>query len=1138
MGAAASYALAAGRQAKANHTGAFVWADSTDANFSSTAGDQFLVRASGGVGINTNNPQADLHVAGTVLATSFIGGGSGLSDISGSALADGAISNVHLAAGSVTGDKLGTIEDLSVSGSVVAQSLQLQSQADGPLQLATATYILAPIDFHDPGGYAEGVWGDGNFIYLANWGGGLHSYSADASGNLTHIDSHDSGGSAYGVWGDGNFIYLANVGGLHSYSVDGSGNLTPIASHDPGDYAQGVWGDGNFIYLANGNGGLHTYSVDGSGNLSHIDSHDPGDFAQGVWGDGNFIYLANGGGGLHTYSVDGSGNLTPIDSDDPGDGAQGVWGDGNFIYLANGGGLHSYSVDGSGNLTPIASHDPGDYAQGVWGDGNFIYLANSFGGLHTYSVDGSGNLTHIDSHDSGGSAQGVWGDGNFIYLANDNGGLHTYSHKPILQLSEPGTDVYLADNMSLDGTISAAALMGDGSGLSGIGSSALADGAVTGDKLGAIEDLSVSGSVVAQSLQLQSQADGPLQLATATYILAPIDFHDPGGYAEGVWGDGNFIYLANWGGGLHSYSADASGNLTHIDSHDSGGSAYGVWGDGNFIYLANVGGLHSYSVDGSGNLTPIASHDPGDYARGVWGDGNFIYLANGTGGLHTYSVDGSGNLSHIDSHDPGDYAQGVWGDGNFIYLANGGGGLHTYSVDGSGNLTHIDSDNPGDGAQGVWGDGNFIYLANGGGGLHTYSVDGSGNLTPIDSDDPGDDAQGVWGDGNFIYLANSFGGLHTYSVDGSGNLTHIDSHDSGGSAQGVWGDGNFIYLANDNGGLHTYSHKPILQLSEPGTEVHVADDLVVGGTLSATALVGDGSGLTSVVCADNTVTSAKILDGEIVDADINPTASIQATKISGTAATLSGNQNFDNATLFIDATGDQVGIGTASPDAPLHVTGGVDAGLSGGGNFISGPTNSRNIVIDDNEINARNNGATASLYINNDGGHVVFSQNGSGNVGIKRTPGSNSLEVEGGASKTTAGSWLANSDARIKEEIRPVQGALDALNQVRLVSFRYTDDYRRAHTSVEDHRYLNVVAQEFAEVFPDHVKGSGERLPDGSEILQVDTYPLTIYSAAAVQELNQKLEQKEAKIAKMEGELAELKQLVQALVHQSKGGSR
>jgi trimeric autotransporter adhesin len=44
-----SYTLAAGYRAKANHTGSFVWGDSTDANIASTATDQFVIRASNGV---------------------------------------------------------------------------------------------------------------------------------------------------------------------------------------------------------------------------------------------------------------------------------------------------------------------------------------------------------------------------------------------------------------------------------------------------------------------------------------------------------------------------------------------------------------------------------------------------------------------------------------------------------------------------------------------------------------------------------------------------------------------------------------------------------------------------------------------------------------------------------------------------------------------------------------------------------------------------------------------------------------------------------------------------------------------------------------------------------------------------------
>jgi hypothetical protein len=55
--------FAAGNNARAEHQGSFVWSDSTGA-FTSTANDQFLVDASGGVGIGTNTPIEPLTVGG------------------------------------------------------------------------------------------------------------------------------------------------------------------------------------------------------------------------------------------------------------------------------------------------------------------------------------------------------------------------------------------------------------------------------------------------------------------------------------------------------------------------------------------------------------------------------------------------------------------------------------------------------------------------------------------------------------------------------------------------------------------------------------------------------------------------------------------------------------------------------------------------------------------------------------------------------------------------------------------------------------------------------------------------------------------------------------------------------------------
>jgi len=115
------------------------------------------------------------------------------------------------------------------------------------------------------------------------------------------------------------------------------------------------------------------------------------------------------------------------------------------------------------------------------------------------------------------------------------------------------------------------------------------------------------------------------------------------------------------------------------------------------------------------------------------------------------------------------------------------------------------------------------------------------------------------------------------------------------------------------------------------------------------------------------------------------------------------------------------------------------------------------------------NGEGAGKLIFNDqtGGSIgdVMVLDPAGKVGVAQVPATNALEVNGNASKTTAGSWLANSDRRIKLDIRTIDHALETLDRVRLVDFRYTPEYRAMHPSLVDRRYLNVIAQELAAIY-------------------------------------------------------------------------
>jgi len=194
---------------------------------------------------------------------------------------------------------------------------------------------------------------------------------------------------------------------------------------------------------------------------------------------------------------------------------------------------------------------------------------------------------------------------------------------------------------------------------------------------------------------------------------------------------------------------------------------------------------------------------------------------------------------------------------------------------------------------------------------------------------------------------------------------------------------------------------------------------------------------------------------------------------------------------------------------------------------------------DDLVVYPRGNGdadADVTLVSRNGNYGRMYISDTSANLNISATNGvhisnpvsiEDSLKVDGAASKSTAGAWQANSDGRIKQDIAPIDDALDTLAKVHPVTFRYTDAYRAMHPEVADQRYYNVIAQQFAEVFPDAVTKSGEYLPGATkgadnEILQVDTYPAQIVTIAAVQELAQKNAALEATVQRLMARIAKL----------------
>lgn len=186
-----------------------------------------------------------------------------------------------------------------------------------------------------------------------------------------------------------------------------------------------------------------------------------------------------------------------------------------------------------------------------------------------------------------------------------------------------------------------------------------------------------------------------------------------------------------------------------------------------------------------------------------------------------------------------------------------------------------------------------------------------------------------------------------------------------------------------------------------------------------------------------------------------------------------------------------------TPVNRLHITGGTNLSLSDNSGYMTlGPTNSSNMVFDNNEIQVRNNGAATNLYLQTNGGKVII---GSG------AASSHLLTVSGNAYKTSGSSaWEIPSDARLKKDIKPYEDGLASILKIKPVWFTYNE------MSGFDTQHLNVgiLAQELQKISPYMVSESSTRkAPDGSSSLEVDNGAMTYMLINAVKEQQQIIEE-------------------------------
>jgi hypothetical protein len=171
-----------------------------------------------------------------------------------------------------------------------------------------------------------------------------------------------------------------------------------------------------------------------------------------------------------------------------------------------------------------------------------------------------------------------------------------------------------------------------------------------------------------------------------------------------------------------------------------------------------------------------------------------------------------------------------------------------------------------------------------------------------------------------------------------------------------------------------------------------------------------------------------------------------------------------------------------------------------------GDATAASLVLDDNEILARNNGAATTLYLQYQSGNVVIGAN---------TAGSHKLSVNGDAAKAGGGTWAVYSDSRLKKNVTPYVDGLSSLLKINPVRFNYNEvtGYDTQKT------YIGVIAQELQQVSPYMVSPLSIKANDGSKYLQVD-------NSAMIYMLINSVKEQQTQMTETKKEIDTLKNLV------------
>ena len=790
---------------------------------------------------------------------------------------------------------------------------------------------------------AYNVFVSGKYAYVVETGWEFEIFDISNPANPTLTGSYAAGG--FGVYVSGKYAYVAGgPSGLQIIDISNPANPTLAGNYTFFPYdANGVYVSGKYAYVANGGGGLKIIDISNPASPTLISTLDTTGSALNVYVSGKYAYVADSSSGLQIINI--SNPASPILAGTLGTTeARGVYVSGKYAYVADlYSGLRIIDISSSTNPMLTGTYDTTGSAYNVYVSGKYAYVADDSNGLQIIDIYGAdihaASIGNISTNDLT-----VWENidiGNSLSVRNSlnvgvggilsNGSLNvsaTSSTSTILGSfmvsggttlgNVTTTNLYVSGITNLAGTtitnvtstnfftsllqftdllgINATTTNLNVSGLTNLGSTIITNVTSTNVAVTGLFDVSGTSTLATTTFNKYvgigtTTPQEKVHIYNGSLLVDnPINptikgVYDTPSTSFDVYVSGKYAYVADGSSGLQIIDISNSASPTTIGTYDTTGQAYSVHVSGRYAYVADgisqlllildISNPASPILIGSFNLGGIAN------ANGIYVSGKYAYVANSNNGLKIIDISNPASPTLVSTNNSSN-AQDVYVSGKYAYVADYAGGLKIIDISNPASPTTTGSYDTAGLAFDVYVSGRYAYVGDGGSGLQIIDVSNPASSTLTGNYDTANIALGIYVSGKYAYVSDGTSGLLIVDVSNPAAPELVGSYNTSGNAAKTHVSGRYAYIADGTSGLQ------IIDIY--GADIHAAN---IGNIATNDLTVWENIDIGNSLSVRNGLNVG--IGGIMADGPLN---------VTGTSSFMA-----------------YVGIGTTTPQAPLHIVG-------------------------------------------------------------------------------------------------------------------------------------------------------------------------------------------------------------------------